>query len=393
MSTQMENVENMVNVFIEKFGDGGKIERFFSPGRVNLIGEHIDYNGGSVLPCALTIGTYGVFRKRDDNKVRCYSMNFEKKGIIEFSLDNLVYDAKDDWTNYVKGVIWAFADKYHKIDKGFDFLCYGTIPNGSGLSSSASIELLVSRILIDEYGYDVDMVEASLLSQTAENKFIGVNCGIMDQFAIAMGKDEQAILLNTDNLDYTYVPCALGNYKIIIANTNKPRKLADSKYNERRGECETALGDIQEVKKVDYLAHLSSEEFESVKDAIKDDICRKRATHVVYENERTRKAIDALKEGNLEQFGKLLNESHASLKDLYEVTGNELDTLVEVSQKQPGVLGSRMTGAGFGGCTISLVEESAVPAFIENVGKEYKERIGYPASFYTVQVGNGPRKL
>lgn len=386
-------IENMKKVFGEKFGNEGQIEAFFSPGRVNLIGEHIDYNGGNVLPCALTIGTYGIFRKRNDKTVRCYSMNFEKKGIIEFSLDNLTYDAKDDWTNYVKGVIWAFGEKYKLIEEGFDFVCYGTIPNGSGLSSSASIELLVSRILIDEYGYDVDMVEASLLSQTAENKFIGVNCGIMDQFAIAMGKAEHAVLLNTNNLDYLYVPCQLGDVKIVIANTNKQRKLSDSKYNERRSECEKALGMVQEVKQINYLAELSSTEFEAIKHVITDETCLKRATHVVYENERTKQAIVDLEENNLEAFGKLLNASHASLRDLYEVTGIELDTLVELSQQQPGVLGARMTGAGFGGCTISLVKEDAIPAFIETVGKQYKEKIGYEASFYTVQVGNGPTKL
>lgn len=386
-------IEKMKKVFAEKFGGEGQIDAFFSPGRVNLIGEHIDYNGGNVLPCALTIGTYGIFRKREDKKVRCYSMNFERKGIIEFNLDHLVYDAKDDWTNYVKGVIWAFGQKYQTIEQGFDFVCFGTIPNGSGLSSSASIELLISRILIDEYGYDVDMIEASVLSQTAENKFIGVNCGIMDQFAIAMGKADHAVLLNTNNLDYLYVPCQLGSVKIVIANTNKQRKLSDSKYNERRSECEKALGDLQEVQDIKYLAQLSSEEFEIIKHNIKNETCLKRATHVVYENERTKQAIIELEENNLSAFGKLLNESHASLRDLYEVTGIELDTLVELSQNQPGVLGARMTGAGFGGCTISLVEEDAIPAFIETVGKAYKEKIGYEASFYTVQVGNGPRKL
>ena len=386
-------LENMEKVFIEKYGENNKIERFFSPGRVNLIGEHIDYNGGCVLPCALTIGTYGLFRKRTDKKVLCYSMNFEEKGIIEFDLENIKYEEKDDWANYVKAVIWAFSKKFGNIDTGFEFLCFGNIPNGSGLSSSASLELLISRILIDEYNINIDMIEASVLSQLAENKFIGVNCGIMDQFAIAMGKEKHAALLNTDNLDYKYVPIDLGNFKIVIANTNKERKLSESKYNERRSECEKALSFIKKEKEINNLAELSVDEFEKIKNIIEDEICQKRACHVVYENERTKKAVAELEKNNLKEFGKLLNESHKSLKELYEVTGIELDTLVEISLKQEGVLGSRMTGAGFGGCTISLVQEEFIPEFIKNVGNKYKEKIGYDASFYTVQVGSGTRKL
>ena len=386
-------LENMKKIFIDKFGKNDDIKEFFSPGRVNLIGEHIDYNGGCVFPCALTIGTYGLFRKRTDKKVLCYSINFEDRGIIEFDIDNLVYDKKDDWVNYVKAVLWAFSQKYGLIENGFEFLCFGNIPNGSGLSSSASLEILVSTILINEFNINVDMVEASILSQIAENKFIGVNCGIMDQFAIAMGKEKHAILLNTDTLDYKYVPIELGNTKIVIANTNKERKLSESKYNERRSECEKALNFIKKEMDINTLAELTPSDFEKIKNIIDDEICIKRATHVVYENERTKKAVETLEKNNLKEFGMLLNESHNSLRDLYEVTGVELDTLVDISREQEGVLGSRMTGAGFGGCTISLVEDEHIPDFIENVGKKYKEKIGYEASFYIVEVGSGSKKL
>ena len=386
-------IQEMETVFCDKFGTNENIQKFFSPGRINLIGEHIDYNGGSVFPCALSIGTYGIFRKRQDNKVLCYSMNFEDLDVIEFSLQDFVYDKKDNWVNYVKAVIWAFAQKFGKIEQGFEFLCYGNIPSGSGLSSSASLELLISKILIDEYKINIDMIEASILSQLAENKFIGVNCGIMDQFAIAMGKKDYAILLNTDTLDYKYIPAKLDNYKIVISNTNKERKLSESKYNERRAECEKALSFIQKYKQVKNIADLTIDEFETIKYRIEDEICLKRATHVVYENERTKKAVELLQQDDLEQFGKILNESHKSLKELYEVTGIELDTLVEISQQQKGVLGSRMTGAGFSGCTISIVKEDCIDKFTEVVGKKYKEKIGYEPSFYTVQIGNGTMKL
>lgn len=386
-------ISKMEQVFCDKFENSPNIKKFFSPGRVNLIGEHIDYNGGNVFPCALSIGTYGIFRKREDSKVLCYSMNFEELGIIEFDLKNFSFDKKDSWVNYVKGVIWAFGKKYNLINKGFEFLCYGNIPNGAGLSSSASLELLVSKILIDEYNFNVDMVEASQISQMAENEFIGVNCGIMDQFAIAMGKKDYATLLNTNTLEYKYIPVKLDGYKIVIANTNKERKLSESKYNERREECEKALKFIQTKKDVKNIAELTEEEFEAIKDCIEDEVCLKRASHVVYENERTKKAVELLQNDNLIAFGKILNESHSSLKNLYEVTGIELDTLVEMSQKQEGVLGSRMTGAGFGGCTISIVKDDCIENFTKVVGEEYTKKIGYSPSFYIVEIGNGTMKL
>ena len=387
-------VKELMKKFVEVFGEGGTILPFFAPGRVNLIGEHTDYNGGHVFPCALTIGTYGVIRKREDRKIRFYSMNFDKYGIMESSLDELVYKKEDNWTNYPKGVIWAFKEHGYEITQGFDFACVGTIPNSSGLSSSASLEVLMSKMLIDVYGFtDVDMIKASLYSQYAENKFIGVNCGIMDQFAIAMGKKDCAIYLDTATLTYEYAPVQLKDEKIVIMNTNKKRGLGDSKYNERRQECETALEEIQRIKNIQTLGELTEEEFEQAKGAIQDPVRMKRAKHAVYENQRTVKAVEALKKNNLKLFGELMNASHISLRDDYEVTGKELDTLVESAWKQEGVIGARMTGAGFGGCAVSIVKADQVDRFIENVGKEYEEKIGYQADFYVVEIGSGPMQL
>lgn len=386
--------QQLVKKFQELFGEGGDIRFYFSPGRVNLIGEHTDYNGGHVFPCALTIGTYGVARKRGDRIIRLYSENFSKMGVIETSLDDLVYRENAGWTNYPKGIVWTFQEKGYPVETGFDMLMYGNIPNGSGLSSSASVELLMGIILKDLFGYeDLTMVNLALIGQYGENNFNGMNCGIMDQFAIAMGKKDHAIFLDTQNLLYEYAPIRMEGYKIVIAASNKKRRLTDSKYNERRAECEEALKDIQSVKKIQALGELTEEEFEQVKDAVKDPVCRKRAKHAVYENQRTIKAVKALKNNDLETFGKLMNESHVSLRDDYEVTGKELDTLVEAAWKQEGVIGSRMTGAGFGGCTVSIVKEEAVDAFIKNVGEIYEKEIGYGADFYVVEIGDGTRRI
>ena len=386
--------QQLVKKFQELFGEGGDIRFYFSPGRVNLIGEHTDYNGGHVFPCALTIGTYGVARKRADRKIRLYSENFSKMGVIETSLDDLVYRDSAGWTNYPKGIVWTFQEKGYPVEKGFDMLMYGNIPNGSGLSSSASVELLMGIILKDLFGYeDLTMINLALIGQYGENNFNGMNCGIMDQFAIAMGKKDHAIFLDTQNLQYEYAPIRMDGYKIVIAASNKKRRLTDSKYNERRAECEEALKDIQSVKKIQALGELTEEEFEQVKDAVKDPVCRKRAKHAVYENQRTIQAVKALKNNDLETFGKLMNESHVSLRDDYEVTGKELDNLVEAAWKQDGVIGSRMTGAGFGGCTVSIVKEEAVDAFIKNVGEIYEKEIGYEADFYVVEIGDGTRRI
>ena len=386
--------QQLVKKFQELFGEGGDIRFYFSPGRVNLIGEHTDYNGGHVFPCALTIGTYGVARKREDRKIRLYSESFSKMGVIETSLDDLVYRDSAGWTNYPKGIVWTFEEKGYPVEKGFDMLMYGNIPNGSGLSSSASVELLMGIILKDLFGYeDLTMINLALIGQYGENNFNGMNCGIMDQFAIAMGKKDHAIFLDTQNLQYEYAPIRMDGYKIVIAASNKKRRLTDSKYNERRAECEEALKDIQSVRKIQALGELTEEEFEQVKDAVKDPVCRKRAKHAVYENQRTIQAVKALKNNDLDTFGKLMNESHVSLRDDYEVTGKELDTLVEAAWKQDGVIGSRMTGAGFGGCTVSIVKEEAVDAFIKNVGEIYEKEIGYGADFYVVEIGDGTRRI
>lgn len=386
--------EQLVKVFKEKFGSEGDIRSYFAPGRVNLIGEHTDYNGGHVFPCALTIGTYAIVRKREDRNFRFYSTNFESLGVIEASLDNLKYDKALDWTNYPLGVVWAFIEKGYPVDCGFDMLLFGNIPNGSGLSSSASVEVVTGVALRDLFGYDdISMIDIALFGQYSENNFNGVNCGIMDQFAIAMGKKDQAIFLDTSDLSYTYAPIKLADEKIVIACSNKKRGLGDSKYNERRAECEEALAELQTKLDIKALCELSEEEFEANKDLIKSEVRQRRAKHAVYENQRTLKAVDALKAGNLEEFGKLMNASHVSLRDDYEVTGIELDTLVENAWEQEGVIGSRMTGAGFGGCTVSIVKTDCVDKFIENVGKAYLEKIGYAADFYVVEIGDGGRVL
>ena len=386
--------QKLLEKFQELFGGEGDIRSYFSPGRVNLIGEHTDYNGGHVFPCALTVGTYGIARKREDRKIRFYSENFSRLGVFETSLDDLVYHEEANWTNYPKGVVWAFKEKGYVADTGFDLVMYGNIPNGSGLSSSASVELLMGVILVDMFGFEgLSMIDLALFGQYAENKFNGMNCGIMDQFAIAMGKENQAIFLDTADLSYEYAPIKMKGAKIVIAASNKKRKLTDSKYNERRAECEEALADIQKQMDIKALGDLTEEQFEEVKDAVKNPVCRKRAKHAVYENQRTIKAVAALKAGDLETFGKLMNASHVSLRDDYEVTGKELDTLVEAAWKQEGVIGSRMTGAGFGGCSVSIVKEEAIDDFIKNVGEIYEKEIGYAADFYVVEIGDGSRRI
>jgi len=379
--------------FEELFGNEGEIKTYFAPGRVNLIGEHTDYNGGHVFPCALTMGTYAVARKRDDNKLRLYSMNFEELGVLESTIDELEYKKEEDWINYPKSMIWVMKEEGFNIDTGFDILYNGTIPNGAGLSSSASIEVLTGFVLKDMFNLDVDMTKLALLGQKAENKYIGVNCGIMDQFIIANGKKDCATFLDTSNLNFEYAPVKLEDAKIVIMNTNKKRGLGDSKYNERRAECEKALEELQTKLDIKSLGELTEEEFENNKDLIKDENRQKRAKHAVYENQRTIKAVNALKDNKIDLLGELMVASHNSLRDDYEVTGIELDTLVAESLKQDGVIGARMTGAGFGGCAVSIVKSDKVEDFIKNVGKAYKEKIGYDADFYAVEIGNGPTIL
>ena len=382
--------EKVLEKFQKVFGGEGDVRTYFAPGRVNLIGEHTDYNGGHVFPCALTIGTYAVARKRKDNKLRFYSMNFEHIGVIEADLDSLKNRKEDGWTNYPKGVVWAFKEKGYSITSGMDVLLFGNIPNSSGLSSSASVEVVTGVIVKDLFELEsVTMQEIALLGQYSENHFNGVNCGIMDQFAIAMGKKDHAIFLDTADLSYEYAPIVLKDAKIVIACSNKKRGLGDSKYNERRAECETALLELQKELSIQSLGELTEEEFEANKNLIQDAVRIRRAKHAVYENQRTIHAVEALRKGDIKEFGKLMNESHISLRDDYEVTGKELDTLVETAWKQKGVIGSRMTGAGFGGCTVSIVKNENVEEFIKNVGENYKSVVGYAADFYVVDIGDG----
>lgn len=386
--------KELMEKFQEVYGGEGDIRSYFAPGRVNLIGEHTDYNGGHVFPCALTIGTYGLARKREDNQLRFYSMNFSKLGVIESSLEDLVPSEKAGWTNYPKGVMWAFEKRGYKLTSGMDFMIYGNIPNGSGLSSSASLEVLTGTMLKDLFEIEeLTMQDLALIGQYSENNFNGMNCGIMDQFASAMGKKDCAIFLDTNTLHYEYAPVKLSDAKIVITNSKVKHSLVSSAYNDRRNESETALKDLQKVINIKTLGDLTEEQFETYKDAIQDPICRKRAKHAVYENQRTIKAVQALKENKVEEFGKLMNASHVSLRDDYEVSCEEIDILVDLAWTIPGVIGSRITGGGFGGCTVSIVKNDAVDNFIETIGKQYKEKVGHEAEFYVVDIGDGARKL
>ena len=381
--------EKLIQQFQELYKGEGEIRSYFAPGRVNLIGEHTDYNGGHVFPCALTLGTYGIVRSRSDRKLRFYSANFERLGVIETSLDELVPDPKANWTNYPKGVMWAFEKRGYKLTHGLDILIYGNIPNGSGLSSSASLEVLTGVILKDTYGFDVSMVDIALIGQDSENNFNGCNCGIMDQFASAMGKKDHAIFLDTNTMHYEYAPVVLEDAKIVITNSKVKHSLVDSAYNDRRNECETALKELKTAVKIESLGELTEEEYEAHKDVIKDAVRQKRAKHAVYENQRTIRAVEALKNQDVELFGKLMNASHESLRYDYEVSCEEIDILVDLAQAMPGVLGSRITGGGFGGCTVSIVKNDAVDTFISEIGKTYQEKVGHEAEFYVVDIGDG----
>lgn len=388
-----ELIGRLEKEFTEKFGDGGDIRVYFAPGRVNLIGEHTDYNGGASLPVALDVGTYFVARPREDRTLRFFSGNFPEEGVIESSLDDLHWQKEASWTNYPKGVMWAFGEKGHPVEKGLDLLLWGNIPNGSGLSSSASVEVGTGFLLRDLTGADVGLEEIARIGQFAENNFNGVNCGILDQMAIAMGEQGQALYLRTDPFQYEHVPLDLGDAKIVVASSNKKRGLADSKYNERRAECEAALAELQKELPVANLGDVDEETFETHEQLIADPVRRRRARHAVTENQRTIEACEALRDGDLQRLGELMNASHASLRDDYEVTGPELDALADAAQAQPGVIGARMTGAGFGGCTVNLVAGSDVPAFIENVARSYHDAVGLEADFFTVDAGGGPERL
>ena len=386
--------KKLFDMFAELFGDSEGARFYFSPGRVNLIGEHTDYNGGHVFPCALTLGTYGAARKREDNKIHFYSMNLDSFGVVEASLDDLTNKKEYNWANYPLGVVWAFKEKGHTITSGFDMVIWGNIPNGSGLSSSASLEVLTGVILTDLFEIkDFSMTDLALIGQYSENNFNGCNCGIMDQFAVAMGKKDHAIFLDTSDLSYEYAPCVLDGAKIVITNSKVKHSLVDSAYNDRRNECAAALKALQSELDIQALGDLTPEEFEAHKSLIKDEIQLQSEKHDVYENQRTIDAVTALKAGDIESFGKLMNQSHISLRDDYDVSCEEIDILVDLAWKIPGVLGSRITGGGFGGCTVSIVKDESIDTFIETIGKTYLEKVGHEAEFYTVDIGDGASRL
>ena len=391
----MTHTERVLQAFEQQFGDTEGVRLFFAPGRVNLIGEHTDYNGGHVFPCAISLGTYAAARKRTDRVMRFFSVNFEKLGVISTSLDDLTPSKQAGWTNYPKGVVWAFAQKGHPIDCGFDMVIYGDIPNGSGLSSSASLEVLTGEMLRSFFGMEDVLTNEDLafIGQYSENEYNGMKCGIMDQFASAMGKEGNAIFLDTATLNYTYAPVKLSDAHIVITNSNVKHSLVSSAYNDRRRECEEALKMLQTVVDIQTLGDLSEEEFEKYKDAITDPICQKRAKHAVYENQRTIRAVEALNAGDLEEFGRLINASHVSLRDDYETSCEETDLLASLAWEIPGVLGSRITGGGFGGCTVSIVKNDAIDTFTEKIGPAYEKATGHKAEFYIVDIGDGAHKL
>ena len=389
-----EYIEKLKRRFSELFGSLDNTREYFSPGRVNLIGEHTDYNGGHVFPCALTLGTYAIARRRDDDKIMLYSENVSKAGVITLSKDDIKVNGKYGWAAYPIGVVWAFEKQGYRIDSGFEMALFGDIPNGSGLSSSASIEVLTGAVLRDLYSFDdVTGVDLAKLGQYSENNFNGVKCGIMDQFAVAMGKKDHAIFLDTATLKYEYAPVILEDASIVIVNSNVKHSLVDSAYNERRSQCAEALSDLQSVLDIRTLGDIDEETFEKNKGAIKDETVRRRAKHAVYENQRTIRAVKALSENDIALFGKLMDESHVSLRDDYEVSCDEIDFLVDTAHSVNGVIGSRITGGGFGGCTVNIVKKEALDEFKEKIKKDYLEKYDKEPGIYQVSIGDGAGRI
>jgi galactokinase len=377
--------------FFEKYGRrNDKPALFFSPGRVNLIGEHTDYNGGFVFPCALNYGTYLSIRKVEGNKLRFSTLNFSDDSDKE--IKGLFSKTGKNWFNYPLGILNEFIKKGVSIS-GLEFLYYGDVPNGAGLSSSASIEMVTAVAINELFNAGQDTLDMVKMSQRAENDFVGMNCGIMDQFAVGFGRKDNAIFLNCDTLAYENVPVVLNDCELIITNTNKRRGLTDSKYNERRGECDKAVELLTQYKPIKNLSELHSSEIDVLDIFIKDPVIMKRARHVISENGRVTEAVRVLKENNLERFGELMNLSHDSLKDDYEVTGIELDTLVYEGRKLPGVIGTRMTGAGFGGCTVSIVKKTDSTYFMTALSAAYQKITGLVPDFYLPEIGDGARRI
>ncbi|MFZ5353881.1 MAG: galactokinase [Bacillota bacterium] len=384
------NVNDLKSWFIKHYGESKEeVQCFFSPGRVNLIGEHIDYNGGYVFPGALTLGIYGLCRMRADNMVRLTSLNAEESLQIRLN-EALCYDPADGWGNYPKGVLKHLLDEGKEL-RGRDVLYYGNLPDGAGLSSSAALEVLTAYMFMaDIEGEEVDRAAMAILCQRAENQFVGVNCGIMDQFAVALGKRDNAILLDCDRLQYEYAPLKLDGASLVIMNTNKKRELSESKYNERRAECDAALKALRERTDVKSLCQAD------LKDAyeyLKDEKLLKRTRHAITENNRVLKAVEVLGKGQLHDFGKLMVESHISLRDNYEVTGAELDTIFEAALNVEGCIGCRMTGAGFGGCAVAIVETGTMEDFKRDVARYYTEKTGLKPDFYVTEIGDGVRRI
>ena len=387
------NRQDLSQTFNEIFETTNNLRFFFAPGRINLIGEHTDYNGGHVFPAAISFGTYAVAQQRKDQKLHFYSMNFPERGKIECDLADLSFNSGHDWANFPKGMIHYFIQNGYSVPFGMDILFYGDIPNGAGLSSSASIEMVTGVVLEGLFDLEVDRLHMIQMGQNVENQYIGVNSGIMDQFAIGKGKKDFAMLLDCQTLEYSYAPVELKDHEIVIINSNKQRTLAASKYNERRTQCEKALSDLQIELPISSLGELTSEKFEQHKHLITNDTNRKRAQHAVYENERTLLALQELEQGNIQAFGKLMNASHVSLRDDYEVTGAELDQIAETAWNHPGVIGARMTGAGFGGCAIAIVHQAQIQSFKEQLAKTYTEEFGYSPSFYEAKISDGAKEL
>jgi galactokinase len=383
-------VSELKQKFIEKYGEGD-FHGYFAPGRVNLIGEHTDYNGGFVFPCAISFGAYCMVRKTDRKTVKFASLNLPFEA--EVSVDDLNKPIGKEWVNYCIGVFAQFLKKGIKFEQGADILIFGDVPNGAGLSSSAALEMVTAMAINETWEIGLERLELIKMSQKAEHEFAGVMCGIMDQFASGMGKANHAIFLNCDTLDYDLVPVELDGIKIVISNTNSPHKLDSGMYNQRVSECHAAVDAISKYKPIKVLAEVSWDEFLQLEDKIEDEVPRKRARHVISEIARTEQAVKELKAGNIATFGQLMNGSHDSLRDDYEVTGDELDTMVDEARKIDGVLGSRMTGGGFGGCTVSLVKDEAIDTFIAQVGKNYEAKTGLKPKFYVAEIGDGAKRL
>jgi len=394
-AVKMMDKNSLIEKFTDLYGDGSEPAVFFAPGVVNLIGDHTDYNGGHVFPCALTYGTVGLIRKRTDRQINFYSVNFEEDGIISRMPDDPVPTENHSWTDYPMGIFRTFADKGFEIPSGADILISGDIPIRSGLSSSSSIELLTALMIRDTYGLTSELTRIDLaqFAQYSEGRYNGIACGIMGQFTSAMGKKDNAIFLHTNTLHFRYAPFKLEGLSLVIANTNIRHSLSETAYSKRQEECALALHDLKKLLPLHYLCDILGEQYEEYRTCIHDTVARKRAKHVIYENQRTIQASSALAAGNLKRFGMLMKDSQISLRDDFEVSCPELDFLSSQAWEQPSCIGARMTGAGFGGCTVNIVRNDGMEDFIGTLGEAYEKQFGRKAEFYCAGVGDGVRAL